>query len=488
MRSRNSSRRLSRSSLDSSFQRRISMPWAFSAGETCSLKQAACRAVSRPARSSVRFSTWPGSWTLNPSTGRPAAIRRIRPATRTMKNSSRLLAKMARKRTRSSSGTASSSASSRTRWLNRSQLSSRSRYRSGGSGPRPACSASCSTAFRPFAVSWSGSGSPGSADRCAGPGTPLRCAGAMPSGASRFAVTRGMASWISPSVAAARISVSGSVSISPCGVASPSLMLPIVTGRSGTENPPPGVTLRIRSVTSFTQGNGAGSGNSHGTPTTLASRIAYHVRVLPAEEGSADREEASATAAPPPPPLPDDLLLPRPGAGSVAVAPPGEGPGYWAGGPSAVAADGEIFLSYRLRRPLGDGRGHAGEGAPATDGVHFEPVTVIGKEEMDTDSLERPFMVRTPAGTWRLYLSCATPGTKHWRVEVLEAAHPAEFRARSRQLVLPGDSKKGVKDPVIVRRDDGWHMWVTCHPLADPAETDQMVTEYATSADGLDWA
>jgi hypothetical protein len=26
------------------------------------------------------------------------------------------------------------------------------------------------------------------------------------------------------------------------------------------------------------------------------------------------------------------------------------------------------------------------------------------------------------------------------------------------------------------------------HPLEDPAETDQMVTEYATSADGLDWA
>ena len=227
--------------------------------------------------------------------------------------------------------------------------------------------------------------------------------------------------------------------------------------------------------------------NSHGTPTTPASRIAYHVRVLPGEQGSADREEASAAAAPPPP-LPDDLLLPRPGEGSVAVAPPGEGPGYWAGGPSAVAADGEIFLSYRLRRPLGHGRGYAVAVARSTDGVHFEPVTVIGKEEMDTDSLERPFMVRTPAGTWRLYLSCATPGTKHWRVEVLEAAHPAEFSARSRQLVLPGDSKKGVKDPVIVRRDDGWHMWVTCHPLADPAETDQMVTEYATSVDGLDWA
>ncbi len=103
------------------------MPSRRRAGWICSVKHAACRAVSRPARSSVRFSTWPGRWTLTPSTGSPAAIRRMRPATLTMKNSSRLLAKMARNLTRSSNGTVSSSASSSTRWLNRSQLSSRSR-------------------------------------------------------------------------------------------------------------------------------------------------------------------------------------------------------------------------------------------------------------------------------------------------------------------------------------------------------------------------
>jgi hypothetical protein len=61
------------------------------------------------------------------STGRPVAILRIRPATRTMKNSSRLFAKIDRNLTRSSSGSVSSSASSSTRWLNRSQLSSRSK-------------------------------------------------------------------------------------------------------------------------------------------------------------------------------------------------------------------------------------------------------------------------------------------------------------------------------------------------------------------------
>ena len=46
--------------------------------------------------------------------------------------------------------------------------------------------------------------------------------------------------------------------------------------------------------------------------------------------------------------------------------------------------------------------------------------------------------------------------------------------------------KTGVKDPVI-RLNGSWQLWACCHPLADPAEADQMVTDYATSSDGLDW-
>ena len=53
-------------------------------------------------------------------------------------------------------------------------------------------------------------------------------------------------------------------------------------------------------------------------------------------------------------------------------------------------------------------------------------------------------------------------------------------------MVLPGDAKTGVKDPVI-RLNGTWQMWACCHPLADPADADQMVTDYATSSDGVDW-
>jgi hypothetical protein len=185
----------------------------------------------------------------------------------------------------------------------------------------------------------------------------------------------------------------------------------------------------------------------------------------------------------------NDVLMPRPGDAVVAVEPPGRGTGFWAGGPSAVAADGGVYLAYRLRRPVGDGRGYAVAIAFAPDGVHFgEPVAVIAKEELATESLERPELVQLPGGGWRLYLSCATPGTKHWRVEVTDAPRPAAFDVSDRTVVLPGDPRKrAVKDPVITHHGGQWHMWATIHPLGDPDETDQMTTEYATSADGLDW-
>jgi hypothetical protein len=183
-----------------------------------------------------------------------------------------------------------------------------------------------------------------------------------------------------------------------------------------------------------------------------------------------------------------DAFLPRPGDAVTAVPAPGAGSGYWAGAPSAVAAEDGVYLAYRLRRPVGDGRGYVVALAFARDGVNFETLALIGKEELETESLERPELVRLPDGQWRLYLSCATTGTKHWRVEVTDAAHPSEFDARRREVVLPGDvTKRAVKDPVIQHHEGKWHMWATIHPLADPVETDQMTTEYATSADGLDW-
>ena len=75
-----------------------------SSGLIRSVNTAACRPESSPVLVSVLCSSSTGVWPDGMFTGKPAAIRRISPATRTMKNSSRLEAKMARNRTRSSSG------------------------------------------------------------------------------------------------------------------------------------------------------------------------------------------------------------------------------------------------------------------------------------------------------------------------------------------------------------------------------------------------
>jgi hypothetical protein len=185
--------------------------------------------------------------------------------------------------------------------------------------------------------------------------------------------------------------------------------------------------------------------------------------------------------------LPFDTLPPQPEKSVVAIPPPGTGAGNWVGAPSAIRHGGEIFLAYRLRRPIGQGRGYAIEIARSADGESFTTVQTITKEQVDAESLERPVLVDLPDGRWRLYLSCATYGTKHWRIEVLEADDPGSFDPATRWTVLPGDDAKAVKDPVIMRRDGIWHLWASTHPLADADEADQMVTEYATSPDGLDW-
>ncbi|WP_433782398.1 hypothetical protein ACQPX6_21205 [Actinomycetospora sp. CA-101289] len=181
-------------------------------------------------------------------------------------------------------------------------------------------------------------------------------------------------------------------------------------------------------------------------------------------------------------------LLPVPhGDGTVVVPPPVDAPGYWAGAPSVLVVDDVVYLSYRLRQPEGVGRGYANVVARSTDGVAFETLAVVEKDAFGAESLERPALALSDEGRWRLYVSCATPGTKHWWVDVLEADTPQGLALAPRRTVLPGDDLHAVKDPVVRRDAHGWHLWASVHPLDDPDATDRMTTEYATSPDGLDW-
>jgi hypothetical protein len=181
------------------------------------------------------------------------------------------------------------------------------------------------------------------------------------------------------------------------------------------------------------------------------------------------------------------LPVPRFVDAAVAVEPPGDGAGNWSGAPSALLVDGVVHLAYRMRAPLGQGRGLAVVLARSRDGVRFETVGEVTKDRFGAESLERPALVRTPEGRWRLYVSCATPGSKHWWVDVLEADTVEGLADAPRRTVLPGDDRHAVKDPVIVLVGRTWHLWASVHPLDLPMHEDRMTTEHYTSPDGLAW-
>ena len=175
-------------------------------------------------------------------------------------------------------------------------------------------------------------------------------------------------------------------------------------------------------------------------------------------------------------------------AAKTVVGPPGSGPGFWAGGPSALWHDGAVWLAYRLRRPVDAGRGYCNVVARSSDGYTFETVAVVTSGQFGSASLERPALVVAPAGGWRLYVSCSTEGSKHWWIEMLEASSPEGLGSAGRgRIVLPGDPATAWKDPVVSVDATGWHMWACRHDIVPAEEADRMDSWYATSSNGRDW-
>jgi hypothetical protein len=82
--------------------------------------------------------------------------------------------------------------------------------------------------------------------------------------------------------------------------------------------------------------------------------------------------------------------------------------------------DGVHYVAHRSRRPVDDGRGGDVVVARVAGDGRLDELCRIDKRSMDAESLERPALVADGTGRWRLYLSCATTGTRHWRVELLQ--------------------------------------------------------------------
>ena len=183
-----------------------------------------------------------------------------------------------------------------------------------------------------------------------------------------------------------------------------------------------------------------------------------------------------------------DFPLPGSAPAVVAAPAPGTGVGWWAGSShAALADDGTYVIAYRVRTGA-QGRG-SNVVARSQDGETFTSVCTIDQDRFGAQSLERPSLVRTDDGRWRLYVCPAAPApSKHWWIDVLEADDPAGLAEAEARTVFPGDENTGVKDPFVRRTPDGgWEAWICCHPLDTPDEEDRMTTAYATSAEGLTW-
>ena len=184
----------------------------------------------------------------------------------------------------------------------------------------------------------------------------------------------------------------------------------------------------------------------------------------------------------------DDFPLPRGGGAAVAVAAPGEGDGWWAGASSAALdGDGGFVIAYRVRTGA-KGRGSTVV-ARSPDGEHLTTIAELDQARFNAASMERPSIIRTDEGGWRLYVcSASKPPSKHWWIDLLEADDPAALATAEPRTVFPGDEMVGVKDPIVRRTTDGgWEAWICCHPLDVADEEDRMATAYATSADGVAW-
>lgn len=194
---------------------------------------------------------------------------------------------------------------------------------------------------------------------------------------------------------------------------------------------------------------------------------------------------------------------------SVAVREPeADTPGHWAGAPGAYydPAAGAFYLTYRRRRQRGvvSDRGYACFIARSADGIRFDDIWTVRKEQLRSASMER-FCLRQDGGRWLLYLSYVDPADNRWRIDVVEAASPGGFEIDSRRPALTpaATGTEGVKDPFVLRIGPAWLMFASyaapaamtagqraaAHATGDIYATGATTfpTGLATSLDGVTW-
>ncbi len=155
----------------------------------------------------------------------------------------------------------------------------------------------------------------------------------------------------------------------------------------------------------------------------------------------------------------------------VILRPDEDKPEWWAGAPSVVHDNGVFWLAARMRtqestRGL---RGYEIRILRSEDGVNFDSVHRIKRDEVPIPGFERPALLKDPAtGKFKLY-ACGPFGDQPWNIIKFEDVDsPDQFDPKTaRTVIAPFD--KGYerdqivieyKDPVIIHAQGAYHCYV----------------------------
>lgn len=178
----------------------------------------------------------------------------------------------------------------------------------------------------------------------------------------------------------------------------------------------------------------------------------------------------------------------------VVVPSPEDAPEWWAGAPSVLRdSEGVFWMAARMRTadaPRGL-RGYEIQILRSEDGIDFEVVHRVRREDVPIAGFERPVILQDPdSGQYKLY-GCGPWGeSEEWSIiKWDDADSPTEFDPSTAKAVItprpksyPRDIRPdGYKDPVIIHAQGAYH----CYVIGTMRRTERIY--HFTSADGETW-
>ena len=171
--------------------------------------------------------------------------------------------------------------------------------------------------------------------------------------------------------------------------------------------------------------------------------------------------------------------------GITILEPPSSGVGWWVGAPSILFDNDrqKFYLYYRRRKPRELGRGTYCAIAESSDGVSFDNIWEMKKEDLNTPSIEKSALCLTLDGKAHLYISYVDPRTSKWRIDLLRADSFDRLSLDGRSQIFTAEDvgAEGIKDPYVLILGHLYYMIVSYAP--SPLQAQGVKEEMHATAD-----